>query len=74
METYYIVEVKGRYYEMVVEVMSDIELYTKIVETTDSLLECKRFQSYEEAKSISDKYDGKVKRVVIKALDVDDVI
>lgn len=51
-ETYYVVEVNGRYYENDARVMSGTELHEHTVSTTDSLLECKRFYSKPDAQRV----------------------
>ena len=66
METYYVVEVNGRYYENETVLYSDNEIFEHSVRTTKSLLECKRFYSKADAQEIADKHRFVVKKVIVK--------
>ena len=65
-ETYYVVEVNGRYYENETVLYSDNEIFEHSVRTNKSLLECKRFYSKEDAQEISDKHGFVVRKVIVK--------
>ena len=66
METYYVVEVNGRYYENETVLYSDNEIFEHSVRTTKSLLECKRFYSKADAQEIADKHGFVVRKVIVK--------
>lgn len=66
METYYVVEVNGRYYKNDTVIYSDVELYEHSVYTTKSLLECKRFYSKADAQETADKHGFVVRKVIVK--------
>ena len=66
METYYVVEVNGRYYENETVLYSDNEIFEHSVRTTKSLLECKRFYSKEDAQETADKHGFVVRKVIVE--------
>ena len=66
METYYVVEVNGRYFENETVLYSDNEIFEHSVRTTKSLLECKRFYSKADAQETSDKHGFVVRKVIVK--------
>ena len=66
METYYVVEVNGRYYENETVLYSDNEIFEHSVRTTKSLLECKRFYSKADAQETADKHGFVVRKVIVK--------
>ena len=66
METYYVVEVNGRYYENETVLYSDNEIFEHSVRTTKSLLECERFYSKEDAQETADKHGFVVRKVIVK--------
>lgn len=65
-ETYYVVERNNRYVDDVVNFYTDSERVGINVSTTDSLLECYRYDSREEAQEFADKYDCNVRKVIVK--------
>ena len=65
-ESYYVVEVKGRYYENETVLYSDNEIFEHSVRTTKSLLECKRFYSEADAQETADKHGFVVRKVIVK--------
>lgn len=65
-ETYYVVERFDRYVDGVYSFFASEEPYEKTVSTTKSLLDCYRYDTYEEAKEFADKYDCKVRKVIVK--------
>lgn len=65
-ETYYVVEVNGRYYENETVLYSDNEIFEHSVRTTKSLLECKRFYSKADAQETADKHGFVVRKVIVK--------
>ena len=65
-DTYYVVEVNGRYYENETVLYSDNEIFEHSVRTTKSLLECKRFYSKEDAQETADKHGFVVRKVIVK--------
>ena len=65
-ESYYVVEVNGRYYENETVLYSDNEIFEHSVRTTKSLLECKRFYSKEDAQETADKHGFVVRKVIVK--------
>lgn len=66
METYYVVEVNGRYYENETVLYSDTEIFEHSVSTTKSLLECKRFYSKADAQKTADKHGFVVRKVKVE--------
>ena len=66
METYYVVEVNGRYYENETVLYSDNEIFEHSVRTTRSLLECERFYSEADAQETADKHGFVVRKVIVK--------
>lgn len=66
METYYVVEVSGRYFENETVLYSDSEIFEHSVRTTKSLLECKRFHSKTKTQETADKHGFKVRKVIVK--------
>lgn len=66
METYYVVEVNGRYFENETVLYSDAEIFEHSVRTTKSLLECKRFYSKADAQETADKHGFVVRKVIVK--------
>ncbi len=65
-ETYYVVEKFGRYADGVHTFYVDDAVYEKTVTTTKSLLECYRYETYEQAKEFADKYNCNVRKVIVK--------
>ena len=65
-ESYYVVEVNGRYYENETVLYSDNEIFEHSVRTTKSLLECKRFYSKEDAQETADKHGFVVRKVIVE--------
>ena len=65
-ESYYVVEVNGRYYENETVLYSDNEIFEHSVRTTKSLLECKRFYSKADAQETADKHGFVVRKVIVK--------
>lgn len=65
-ETYYVVERFDRYVDGVFSFFASEEPYEKTVRTTDSLLECDRYVTREEAQEFADKYDCNVRKVIVK--------
>lgn len=65
-ETYYVVERFDRYVDGVYSFFASEEPYEKTVRTTDSLLECDRYETYEQAKEFADRYDCNVRKVIVK--------
>ena len=65
-ESYYVVEVNGRYYENETVLYSDNEIFEHSVRTTRSLLECKRFYSKADAQETADKHGFVVRKVIVK--------
>ncbi|WP_239733799.1 hypothetical protein [Mammaliicoccus sp. M-M49] len=66
MEIYYVVEKFGRYADGVFTVYANDVAYEKQLTTTKSLLECDRYETYEQAKEFADKYDCNVRKVIVK--------
>ena len=65
-ETYYVVEVNGRYFENETVLYSDNEIFEHSVRTTKSLLECKRFYSEADAQEIAGKHGFVVRKVRVE--------
>ena len=65
-ESYYVVEVNGRYYENETVLYSDNEIFEHSIRTTKSLLECKRFYSKDDAQETADKHGFVVRKVIVK--------
>lgn len=65
-ESYYVVERFNRYVDGVYSFFASEEPYEKTVRTTDSLLECDRYETYEQAKEFADKYNCNVRKVIVK--------
>ena len=65
-ESYYVVEVNGRYYENETVLYSDNEIFEHSVRTTKSLLECKRFYSEADAQETADKHGFLVRKVRVE--------
>lgn len=65
-ETFYVVERFDRYVDGVYSFFASEEPYEKTVRTTDSLLECDRYNTREEAKEFADKYNCNVRKVIVK--------
>ncbi|WP_323706912.1 hypothetical protein P3U62_08265 [Mammaliicoccus vitulinus] len=65
-ETYYVIEINGRYYDGEFVVVGDADFAGKNIQTSESLLECERFNRYEKAKSLADKYNCNVRKVIVK--------
>ncbi|WP_305751843.1 hypothetical protein [Mammaliicoccus sciuri] len=65
-KTYYVVERFDRYVDGVYSFFASEEPYEKTVRTTDSLLECDRYETYEQAKEFADKYNCNVRKVIVK--------
>ena len=65
-ESYYVVEVNGRYYENETVLYSDNEIFEHSVCTTRSLLECKRFHSKTDAQETADKHGFVVRKVRVE--------
>ncbi|MCD8896576.1 hypothetical protein [Mammaliicoccus sciuri] len=66
METYYVVERFDRYVDGVYSFFASEEPYEKTVRTTESLLDCYRYDSREEAQEFAEKYDCNVRKVIVK--------
>lgn len=69
-ESYYVVEKFGRYVDGVYSFFASEEPYEKTVRTIDSLLECDRYETYEQAKEFADKYNCNVRKVIVKVEDI----
>ena len=65
-ETYYVVEVNGRYYENETVLYSDNEIFEHSVRTNKSLLECERFYSKADAQETADKHGFVVRKVIVE--------
>ncbi|MBO1209171.1 hypothetical protein [Mammaliicoccus sciuri] len=65
-ETYYVVERFDRYVDGVFTVYAGSVAYEKQLTTTKSLLDCYRYETYEQAKEFADKYDCNVRKVIVK--------
>lgn len=65
-ETYYVVEKFNRYVDGVHTTYGDSTVYEVSVTTTKSLLDCNRYETYEEAKEFADKYNCTVRKVIVK--------
>jgi len=65
-ETYYVVERFDRYVDGMFSFFASEEPYEKTVRTTESLLDCYRYETYEQAKEFADKYDCNVRKVIVK--------
>lgn len=65
-ETYYVVEVNGKYYKNETVLYSHTEIFQHSVYTDKSLLECKRFYSKEDAQKIANKHGFAVRKVIVK--------
>lgn len=65
-ETYYVVERFDRYVDGVYSFFASEEPYEKTVRTTESLLDCYRYETYEQAKEFADKYNCNVRKVIVK--------
>lgn len=65
-ETYYVVEKFDRYVDGVFTVYANDVAYEKQLTTTKSLLECDRYESYEEAQEFASKYNCNVRKVIVK--------
>lgn len=68
-ETYYVVERFDRYVDGVFSFFASEEPYEKTVRTTESLLDCYRYETYEQAKEFADIYDCNVRKVIVKIED-----
>ncbi|WP_204253897.1 hypothetical protein [Mammaliicoccus sciuri] len=66
METYYVVERFDRYVDGVFTIYAGSVAYDKQLTTTKSLLDCYRYDTYEETKEFADKYDCNVRKVIVK--------
>ena len=66
METYYVVEKFDRYVNGVFTVYASNVAYEKQLTTTKSLLDCYRYETYEQAQEFADKYDCNVRKVIVK--------
>lgn len=66
METYYVVARNNRYVDGVHTTYGDSTVYEVSVTTTKSLLDCNRYETYEEAKEFADKYNCTVRKVIVK--------
>ncbi|MDT0702007.1 hypothetical protein RM652_02675 [Mammaliicoccus sciuri] len=65
-ETYYVVERNNRYVDGVFSVFAETRVAEKEISTTISLLECDRYETYEQAKEFADKYNCNVRKVIVK--------
>lgn len=65
-ETYYVVERNNRYVDGVFSVFAETRVAEKEISTTDSLLECDRYNTIEEAQEFADKYNCNVRKVIVK--------
>lgn len=65
-ESYYVVEKFDRYVDGVFTVYANDVAYEKQLTTTKSLLNCDRYETYEQAKEFADKYDCNVRKVIVK--------
>ncbi|MDO0948211.1 hypothetical protein [Mammaliicoccus sciuri] len=61
-ETYYVVEKFDRYVDGVFTVYANDVAYEKQLTTTKSLLDCDRYDTYEQAKEFADKYNCNVRK------------
>ena len=66
METYYVVEIFDKYVDGFRKRCVDSDLSKVQVTTTKSLVDCFRFDTYEESKKIADKYNCNVRKVIVK--------
>lgn len=66
-ETYYVVERDNRYVDGVFSVFAETRIAEKEISTTNSLLECDRYNTREEAQEFADKYNCNVRKVIVKA-------
>ncbi|WP_204256379.1 hypothetical protein [Mammaliicoccus sciuri] len=65
-ETYYVVERDNRYVDGVFSVFAETRNAEKEISTTESLLECDRYDAYDQAKEFADKYNCNVRKVIVK--------
>ncbi|WP_436894724.1 hypothetical protein [Mammaliicoccus sciuri] len=65
-ETYYVVERFDRYVDGVFTVYANDVAYEKQLTTTKSLLDCDRYNTYEEAQEFANKYNCNVRKVIVK--------
>lgn len=65
-ESYYVVERDNRYVDGVFSIFAETRIAKKEISTTESLLECDRYDSYEEAQEFADKYNCNVRKVIVK--------
>ncbi|MEB6263627.1 hypothetical protein [Mammaliicoccus sciuri] len=65
-ETYYVVERNNRYVDGVFSVFAETRIAEKEISTTNSLLECDRYNTREEAQEFADKYNCNVRKVIVK--------
>ena len=76
METYYVVENNNRYVDIVLSMSLEDKNIKTEVSTTDTVLECDKYNSQEKAQKYADKYNTKhadkynVKKVTIKVEDI----
>ena len=64
-ETYYVVERFDRYVDGFRKRCVDSNLSEVQVTTTKSLVDCYRYDTYEEAKEFADKYNCTVRKVIV---------
>lgn len=65
-ETYYVVERNNRYVDGVFSVFAETRIAEKEISTTNSLLECDRYNTREEAQEFADKCNCNVRKVIVK--------
>lgn len=65
-ETYYVVERNNKYVDGVFSVFAETRIAEKEISTTNSLLECDRYDTYDQAKEFADKYNFNVRKVIVK--------
>lgn len=65
-ESYYVVERNNRYVDGVFSVFAETRVAEKEISTTESLLECDRYNTREEAEEFADKYNCNVRKVIVK--------
>lgn len=65
-ESYYVVERNNRYVDGVFSVFAETRIAKREISTTDSLLECDRYNTREEAQEFADKYNCNVRKVILK--------
>ncbi|MEB6231409.1 hypothetical protein [Mammaliicoccus sciuri] len=66
METYYVVEKNDRYVIGIFSVFASNAHIREEVSTTDSLIDCIRYKTHEEAQEFADKYNFNVRKVIVK--------